>query len=133
MKVSELVAELNGWQPDGHVVVREIDSVNIFFIESILKEAGKLPLLVARQVPSMGPPITGFPEAVFQQAFSSKRTSDQGTIAKSPVDGKYHLTVDGNPVMDLAFDSDAEAKIFLRGFVTGFSSARLKRSENIRR
>lgn len=43
MKVSELVAELNGHQPDGNVVIQEIDAVanTLFIVESVVKEQGR--------------------------------------------------------------------------------------------
>jgi hypothetical protein len=50
MKVSEVVAELTGHQPDGHVVVSEVDSMNMFVVESVMKEEDKLPLLMVRPV-----------------------------------------------------------------------------------
>lgn len=120
LKVSEVVADLTGHQLDGHVVVCEIDSMNTFLIESVLKEAGKLPVLKVR--PVRRNPYGRFPETLFQQAFASKHNSYQGTVGKSPVDGKYRVTVDGKLVLEQGFETDAEARIFLCGFVMGFTS-----------
>jgi hypothetical protein len=95
----------------------------MLIVMSVLKEDGKLPLLMARRVPtSMGPPTARFPETLFQQAFASKRNSYYGKVGKSPVDGKYRVTVDDRPVLEQEFESEAEARLFLRGFIVGFTS-----------
>ena len=120
MKVSEVVAELTGHQPDGHVVVSEVDSMNTFMVESVTKEEGKLPLLMVRQIGRN--PYGRFPETLFQQAFSSKGNRYKAEIGKSPMDGKYRVTVDGRPVLQVGFETQAEAKVFLQGFVVGFES-----------
>jgi hypothetical protein len=120
MKVSEVVAELIGHQPDGHVVVSEVDSMNMFMVESVMKEEGKLPLLMVRPVGRN--PYGRFPETLFQQAFASKRNTYEAEIEKSPMDGKYRITVDGRPVLQAGFETEPEAKVFLRGFVLGFES-----------
>jgi hypothetical protein len=120
MKVSEVVAELTGHQPDGHVVVSEIDSMNMFMVESVMKEEGKLPLLMVRPIGRN--PYGKFPETLFQQAFSSKRNRYNAEIGKSPMDGKYRITVDGRPVLHGGFETESEAKVFLQGFVMGFES-----------
>jgi len=120
MKVSEVVAELTGHQPDGHVVVSEIDSMNMFVVESVIKEEGKLPVLNARPIGRN--PYGRFPETLFQQAFASKRNTYKAEIGKSPMDGKYRITVDGSPVLQEGFETESEAKVFLRGFVIGFES-----------
>lgn len=122
MKASEVVAELTGHQPDGHVVVSEINAVpdNLFVVESVMKEEGKLPLLMARAIGRN--PYGRFPETLFQQAFASKRNRYKAEIGKSPMDGKYQVTVDDRPVLDGGFETESEAKVFLLGFVMGFES-----------
>lgn len=67
-------------------------------------------------------PYGRFPETLFQQPFSSKRNSYYGKVGKSPADGKYRVTVDDSPVLEQEFESEAEARIFLRGFIVGFTS-----------
>ena len=130
MKVSELVAELSGHQPDGHVVIREIDAVpdRILMVESILKETGSLPLLMARRTQSVAEKNSLLSEALFQKAFEAHmrgerwQRSYKTTVEKSPLDGKYWLTLDGTPVIQEGFETDAEARSFLRGFILGRES-----------
>jgi hypothetical protein len=122
MKVSELVAELTGHQPDGQVVMREIDGVDnaVFLLESIVKEEGKVPLLMARAIGRN--PYGRFPETLFKQAFASKHNTYKAEIGKSPMDGKYRVTVDGMPLQTVGFETESEARIFLHGFAMGFVS-----------
>jgi hypothetical protein len=122
MKVSELVAQLEGHQPDGHVVIQEIDAVSnsLFVVESVMKEEGKIPLLKVRAIGRN--PYGRFPETLFKQAFSSKHNKYTAEIGKSPMDGKYRVTVDGSPLQMEGFETESEARIFLHGFAMGFAS-----------
>jgi hypothetical protein len=121
MKVSELVAELNGHQPDGEVVIQEIDGVGnaIFLIESIVNEDGSLPLLMARSVDRN--PYGRIPETL-KQTFYSKHGKYKTEIVMSPVDRKWRVIVEDSPVLEKGFDAESEAKIFLQGFVQGFAA-----------
>jgi hypothetical protein len=127
MKVSEIVAELTGHQPDGHVVVSEIDapSNNTFIVMSVLKEDGKLPLLMARRIPtSMGPPTARCPETIFQEVVAAHMRGERlqhsykVTIVKSDLDGRYRVNLDEKMVL-ADFGSEAEARIFLREYMIG--------------
>jgi hypothetical protein len=127
MKVSELVAELTGHQPDGHVMIQEIDGMSndLFVVESVLKEDGKLPLLMARRIPtSMGPPTARFPEIVVQEAFAAHMRGERlqhsykVTIVKSDLDGRYRVNIDGKMVL-ADFGTESEARAFLRGYMMG--------------
>jgi hypothetical protein len=127
MKVSELVAALEGHQPDGQVVVSEIDAApqNILVVMSVLKEQGKVPLLQARQVPtSMGPPTARFPEIVVQEAFAAHMRGERMQhsykviIVKSDLDGRYRVNIDGKMVL-ADFGTESEARAFLRGYMMG--------------
>lgn len=127
MKVSELVTELTGHKPDGHVVIREIDAVpdRILMVESIVKEAGMLPLLMGRRVQSQAAQDSIFSEALFRESFEAhqrgERLQHKGTIEKSG-DGRYRIAVDGRPVLQGGFETEAAARGFLRGFIIGFES-----------
>jgi hypothetical protein len=114
MKVSELVAQLEGHQPDGHVVIQEIDAVSnsLFVVESVMKEEGKIPLLKVRAIGRN--PYGRFPETLFKQAFSSKHNKYTAEIGKSPMDGKYRVTVDGSPLQLEGFETESEARIVKR-------------------
>jgi len=116
MKVSEVVTALTDHQPDGPVVIQEIDAVSTFFlVESVTKKDG-VPILMARHLNK--------PPEVFVKLFNEFLHSqpDQHKAAiVATVDEKYLLTVDGKPLLP-RFDTEAEAQIFLRGFIEGFTS-----------
>jgi hypothetical protein len=118
MKVSELVAELNGHQPDGPVVIEEIDGIDntLFVVESIAKEEGKIPLLMVRSTHSYG----RLPNTL-KQTFYSKDAKLRTEIVMSLVDRKWRVIVEDSPVLEKRFESEAEARIFLQGFVLGFA------------
>jgi hypothetical protein len=123
MKVFELLSELKDHRPDAPVVISEIDAVpsNLFIIESIFKEEkDQCPLLMVRAIGKN--PYGRFPETLFQQAFSSKRNTYKAEIGKSPMDGKYRVTVDGRPLQQVGFETESEARVFLHGFAMGFVS-----------
>jgi hypothetical protein len=126
MKVSEVVAELTDHQPDGQVVVSEIDAVpdRVLVIESVVKEVGMLPLLMGRRLQSKAAQNSIFSESLFQKAFAAhlrgERRQHKTTIEKS-VDGRYRVNVDGKMV-PADFETESEAMLFLRGFAMGFES-----------
>lgn len=126
MKISELVAHLNGHQPDGHIVIREIDAVpdRLLMVESIVKEEGKVPLLMGRRIQSQAARNSIFSDALFQRAFEAHMRGEplrhSGTINRVE-DGKYRITLDGRPIEE-SFDTEIEARGFLRGFFLGFES-----------
>ncbi len=130
MKVSELVAELEIHQPDGHVVIQEIDAIpdKLFVVESVVKEDGMLPLLMGRRLQSRAARNSIFSEDLFKKAFEAHLRGERwqhiykATVGKSDLDGRYRITVDGRPVLEEGFETDAEARSFLRGFILGFES-----------
>jgi hypothetical protein len=127
MKVSELVSALEGHQPDGPVLIREIDAVpdRILAVESIVKEADMVPLLMGRRIQSEAAKNSIFSEALVRRAFEAHMRGEplyhKGTVEKSG-DGKYRITVDGHPILQEGFETQAEARSFLRGFSLGFES-----------
>jgi hypothetical protein len=134
MKVSELVAELTGHQPDGQVVIREIDAIpdRILMVESILKEDGKLPLLMGRRIQSQAAKNSIFSEALVRRAFEAHMRGEplhhKGTVEKSD-DGRYRITFDGHPILQEGFETQVEAHGFLRGFSLGFESGAAEKGE----
>lgn len=127
MKISQLVAELNGQLPDGPVVIREIDAVpdRLLMVESINKGEGMLPLLMGRRIQSQAAKNSLLSDALFQKAFEAhlrgERIHHRATVEKSD-DGKYRLTMDGRPVLEEGFETDVEARSFLRGYILGFET-----------
>jgi hypothetical protein len=120
MKVSEVVTALTGHQPNGPVVIQEIGGMDaLFVVESIAKEEGKVPLLMVRSIQRN--PYGRLPET-FKQTFYSKDKKLRTEIVMSPVDHRWRVIIENSPVLERGFDTEAEAKIFLQGFVIGFTS-----------
>jgi hypothetical protein len=57
---------------------------------------------------------------LFNEFLHSQPSQKKAIIEKS-VDDKYRMTVDGKPLLP-RFDTEAEAQIFLQGFIVGFTS-----------
>jgi hypothetical protein len=83
------------------------------------KEEGKTPLLMIQSIERY--PYGRLPDTL-KQTFYRKDRKLRTEIVMSPVDRRWRVIVDDSPVLQKGFETKAEAEIFLRGFVIGFTT-----------
>jgi hypothetical protein len=127
MKVSELLADLTS-RPQSQnalVVLVETDSAgNTFTVESSVRESNEK--VVILQIKSMRGPLERFPDILLQ---SRPHRRYRASICESVVpSGKFQVNIDGR-LLGL-FDTQAEAKLFLQGFVLGAETGAAEKGLN---
>lgn len=121
MKVHELLADLTNRHQDAQLLVIESNAADhILTIESIVREGNeKAVVLMGKSVRS---PFEGFSGGILAEALAqgkSNRVFKIQVYESEP--GKYQASVDG-VTLKQPFDSEHEARMYLRGFVFGFTT-----------
>ena len=131
MKVSELLADLTTCPQGAQLVLLETDVIvgpgSIFTIDSIL--GGN-----ENSVTLMGKSLTRKPVDVFFSSLVADlergkptKTYKAAICESSVLPGKYEVTFQGSHLQG-NFDTEEEAKLFMRGVVLGFEMGSTKRS-----
>jgi hypothetical protein len=117
MIVSELLEELTKCPPNAKLLV--VEGNNMTTIASVNEGKSETTVLLigeAIDIPGRGRASQLLAEAMMHGEFGKIFNSQ---ICDSPNPGKFMVSIDGDKMMGGEFDTQQEARAFVRGFVTG--------------
>jgi hypothetical protein len=119
MNVSELVAGLGGHSQNAQVIVVETNSPsdNVLSLESVGEGNEKSVLLHGQSL--IRKPLETLPAILLQGR--SDRVFKVAITKPDEKGGKYQVAIDGT-VLQFDFETEQEAKMFVKGYVLGFET-----------
>lgn len=119
MIVSELLEELTKSPPNAKLLV--VEGNNVTTIASVNEEKSETTVLLigeAVDIPDRGRASRLLSEAMMHGEVGKIFNTQ---VSESPNPGKFMVSIDGDKRMGGEFDTQQEARAFVRGFVTGFT------------